>query len=472
MIPSLKALLTPPKITRGDVFKACIFLSPLLFLCAFQAGGADLQNLLTLTLVDVKRGEWWRIYTGNYVHFTWYHTVMNGVGVAFLAILFWTEKVRYWLLSMLFIPVCVGLLQYFFSQDLAEYRGFSGAFHGLMAFGLLLGIRFYGLILLLPFAGLVGKVLYEQRPEYDVLYLIEQIDVPVATDAHFFGLISGIVPGIVIALYRYSRSHMPKKKHPKQDRNFDGLTRRFKNNIYNTPKGQLRLAVLRRDFAEFLPRRSLSILDVGCGQGQWALELALQGHKLYLNDVSAEMIGEAQKVFLQSTLNQSEQQQVRWSLGALQGLRQEINERFDVLMCHAVMEWLNEPACVFEHLLPLVKPGGYLSLVFYNVHGLIYKNLLRANYRKIEQQDYHGTDGSLTPLNPLSPATVRHWIREAGLDIVCESGLRVFHDYVLDPEMRRQNLNAVTRLELQLSREEPYRSMGRYVHMLCRKPPT
>lgn len=76
------------------------------------------------------------------------------------------------------------------------------------------------------------------------------------------------------------------------DRNFDGIAPRFTRNIYHSAKGQLRLAILRRDFAEFLPMHNapLRVLDAGGGQGQFALELAGQGHSLVLTDISAEML--------------------------------------------------------------------------------------------------------------------------------------------------------------------------------------
>ena len=60
------------------------------------------------------------------------------------------------------------------------------------------------------------------------------------------------------------------------DRNFDGLGAHFQNKIYHSPKGKIRLQVLKADFAEQLPELSqhaVSILDAGCGLGQFALQL-------------------------------------------------------------------------------------------------------------------------------------------------------------------------------------------------------
>lgn len=82
-------------------------------------------------------------------------------------------------------------------------------------------------------------------------------------------------------------------KHPEKDRNFDDLTHRFARNIYQTPKGQLRLAVLERDFGVIPKAPALEVMDVGAGQGQFGLWLAAQGHDVTLVDVSAEMLAKA-----------------------------------------------------------------------------------------------------------------------------------------------------------------------------------
>ena len=69
----------------------------------------------------------------------------------------------------------------------------------------------------------------------------------------------------------------------KNDQNFDNLSDRFRKNIYNTPKGQIRLNILWRDLLEKIPEietGGLSILDAGAGQGNFALQLAQKNHQI------------------------------------------------------------------------------------------------------------------------------------------------------------------------------------------------
>lgn len=258
-------------------------------------------------------------------------------------------------------------------------------------------------------------------------------------------------------------------KHPPEDRNFDDLVQRFGKNIYQTMKGQLRLAVLRRDVDEFLPRDvALSVVDVGAGQGQWSLELTRMGHRVLLSDVSQNMLAQAQALFEQSNLAESALSRTRWLHAPLQQLPERVDERFDLVVCHAVLEWLTDPRAALPHLTAVLKPGGWLSLIYYNVHGLIFKNLLRTNYSKVKRADFSGARGSLTPLNPLYPEQVRDWLTHAGFVIECQSGIRVFHDYIFDADGRSRDKESVVDLELEFSRQLPYRDLGRYIHVLCR----
>ena len=256
-------------------------------------------------------------------------------------------------------------------------------------------------------------------------------------------------------------------KHPQVDRNFNDLSQRFKRNIYDSPKGLLRLAVLKRDFALLPKAPSREVLDVGAGQGQFGLWLAEQGHKVTLTDVSETMLTQAQ----QNAVGLSCRHKPKFALCDLWCLGEAVGcQQFEVVTCHAVLEWLENPMAAIDHLWRCVVPGGYLSLLFYNVHGLVFKNLLRSNYKKVLAGDVKGQKGSLTPINPLAPNDViAHMARLQGR-LLCHSGVRVFHDYILDAVDQQRDPESVMALELTLSQQDPYRGLGRYVHIIVQKP--
>lgn len=261
---------------------------------------------------------------------------------------------------------------------------------------------------------------------------------------------------------------MPKPKHPVGDRNFDGLVRRIRRNIYDSMKGKARLAVLRQDFGEFVSGNNLDILDVGAGEGRWASELVFKGHRLVLTDISKEMIQASKAWFSQQSWWAEKQHCVSWKQCALQDLG-SIKNQFDVVNCHAVLEWLEAPEQAIKILAAKVKMGGWLSIIFYNVDGLIYKNLLRGNFAKVRSRDIRGQRGSLTPCSPLHVDQVRGWLTHAGFEQVCYSGIRVFHDYILSTPSQPIQDPDIIEMELAHSRQDPFRGLGRYIHLLVRK---
>jgi S-adenosylmethionine-dependent methyltransferase len=260
-----------------------------------------------------------------------------------------------------------------------------------------------------------------------------------------------------------------KDKHPELDRNFDDLAQRFQRQIYDSMKGRLRLAILRRDFAEAVPTAPLRVLDIGAGQGQWALEMLAAGHSVLLTDLSHTMLEASRQRIAESDLSELAKQQARWLQCSVQELADRLDETFDLIVCHAVMEWLEQPFQLLRWIEPLLAPRAWVSLIFYNRDGLIFKNLLRANYAKVEKRDFRGSKGGLTPLNPLAVDEVLGWTEAADLELVCRSGIRVFHDYVLDKQNYQKDPEGVERLELAYSRIPPFRDLGRYQHFLLRK---
>lgn len=254
----------------------------------------------------------------------------------------------------------------------------------------------------------------------------------------------------------------------KIDQNFDGLSSRFQKNIYGSPKGQIRLNILSRDLEELIPgfnKGGLSILDAGAGQGNFALQLAMSNHKLTLCDLSSIMLADAETLFKK---NQCESD-TRFIHSPVQELSEHTEQQYDVVLFHAVLEWLAEPEETLRELLTFIKPNGYLSLMFYSRTGLIYHNLTRGNFDYILNDHLAGEGKSLTPTNPQNPDEVYSWLEKFEMDILVKSGVRVFYDGMSRERRKQINNEQLFELEERFSRMEPYCSMARYVHVLCKK---
>ncbi len=267
------------------------------------------------------------------------------------------------------------------------------------------------------------------------------------------------------------------------DRNFDDLAHRFKRNVYDRLKGDIRLAVLKRDLQQWLPEafhfddavgshdgvssalKPLKILDAGGGQAQFSCLLAEQGHQVTVCDISSEMLSLARD----NAAHLQVEDRMTFHLTSIQDFCAEHPRCFDLILCHAVVEWVVEPQLLLEGLVRSLKNDGHLSLTYYNVNGIKMKNLLRANFQKILEEDYQGYRGSLTPTFPRQPEDVHQWLAALPLELLAESGIRCFHDYILEPDQRVLEPEKQLELELRFSQQEPWRSLGRYIHVFSRR---
>jgi S-adenosylmethionine-dependent methyltransferase len=251
------------------------------------------------------------------------------------------------------------------------------------------------------------------------------------------------------------------------DRNFDDLARRFAANIYGSPKGQIRLAILQEDLDSLLLRipasKKLRILDAGCGLGYMALYLAQQGHDVVLCDHSAAMLQSAKQLFAE----QAPAANVTFIESAVQNLQQHLEDQFDLVLFHAVLEWVTEPQHTLAELLKFVCPGGYFSLLFYNRNSLVMRNLLRGNFRKLVSEKYAGDPNSLTPTNPLLPEEVNVWLEALDLTVLSRTGVRIIYDYLSRDIREQRSLEDILEMERRFCRQEPFLGLGRYIHVLA-----
>lgn len=257
----------------------------------------------------------------------------------------------------------------------------------------------------------------------------------------------------------------------KHDRIFDGLAQRFQRKIYSNhdPRGLIRLHIVQQDLQQqhFLSR-PLSILDAGGGMGQMTHWLAEQGHSVTMIEPSQEMLQVAQQFLEASTTHTNLDVSLQQS--TIQEFVAENDRQYDFIVCHAVLEWLAEPQETLVQLLTLLKPGGHLSLMFFNQHSKVMRHLLGGDLRTVLDNRI-ASDGhsGLAPISPLIPAEVAEWLPDMGLELLSWSGVRCFYDYS-HPEVRKKMVLAdVLELEHRYSQQEPWRSIARYQHMICRR---
>ena len=258
-----------------------------------------------------------------------------------------------------------------------------------------------------------------------------------------------------------------------QDRNFDDISAHFEKKIYGGLKGEIRLAVLRHDIFGWVKswqqthNRPLRVLDVGAGLAQISIELAKDGHDVTINDISANMLEIAKQNAGEAAQN------ITWHTCPYQQLDDKLTGKHDLILCHAVLEWLAEPKLIMDFfdrwLVDDSAEKGVLSLCFYNPASFVYRNLVMGNFNLLHNKDFKADNGSLTPNHPVAKDEVIAWINDHHYQILHTSGLRVFHDYSPLKRGGHTNPQAVIDMEVAYSGQDPYKWLGRYLHFLVSK---
>lgn len=244
------------------------------------------------------------------------------------------------------------------------------------------------------------------------------------------------------------------------DKNFDTANTTFSKNIYGTSKGKIRFEVLKADLTSLINNEhTLNVIDIGGGQGQLALEFAKAGHNVTIVDVSQAMLDtaaeNAQKLGLTN---------VRCINKPLQELSGD--NRYDVVMCHAVFEWLTDPQSAFAKLNELKAKHGHISLMFYNQAGQVLSNLVYGNFPYIKAGMKAKKVVKLNPQSALKQETVISWVNQHGLKINTKSGVRCFHDYMRDITKWQEDFDGILEMELSYRHQSPYCDIARYIHLL------
>ena len=247
---------------------------------------------------------------------------------------------------------------------------------------------------------------------------------------------------------------------------FDGLVDRFADQIYGGIKGRLRQALLTDLYATHLASElsdSLRVLDAGGGLGQMSAWLLEGGHRVDYFDVSAEMVEHTASVLADCV--------EAGVLSVQQGsvLSFEPERSYDLVVVHAVLEWLETPDLALQRMMTWVRPGGVLGVMVYNRHMLAMRNLMRGTLAKVREDQLGGDGRGLTPISPLDPSAVRAQLEEGGYTVISQAGIRTFSDLTEPTVLSWYDEAEVLEMERQLCEQAPYRDLGRYVLFLARR---
>jgi S-adenosylmethionine-dependent methyltransferase len=252
-----------------------------------------------------------------------------------------------------------------------------------------------------------------------------------------------------------------------QDADFDEIGSAFEEDIYGSSKGHVRLEVLWTDLLDAIPalrEGALTVLDAGGGAGHVAIRLAQQGNRVVLCDPSREMLDRAEEAIRKAEVGDT----ITTVQASIQELATVLDDRFDVITCHGVLEWLAEPREAVARLVRFLHRDGYLSLMFYNRNAWLLKRVLSGDVAAaLGKPGYVRRTEWGAGAVPLPEETVREWLGGLGFAVRSKSGIRIFHDYLAADARSGDQLDALLEVELALRGREPFSSLGQHVHLVC-----
>ncbi|WP_430480604.1 class I SAM-dependent methyltransferase [Streptomyces sp. P11-1] len=211
----------------------------------------------------------------------------------------------------------------------------------------------------------------------------------------------------------------------------------------------------------------LRILDVGMGRGVQALRLARAGHSVTGLESDSVLLGAARDAL------STEPEGIRERVRLIEGDGRETGVHFlpgsfDVVLCHGVLMYVEEPDPMLAGLARMLAPGGLLSLLVRNADALAMRPALAgdfgaalAAFDSATYTDHLGTTVRADRLDAL-----RATLAGIAAPLHAWYGVRVFTDNVADgTELPPGELERVLTLEDRAARTDPYRSVAALLHL-------
>lgn len=238
-----------------------------------------------------------------------------------------------------------------------------------------------------------------------------------------------------------------------------------------TPEGRLRLDLAFANLQEFLPpaTRPLHALDLGSGTGAVAVRLARLGLHVTLLDESESMLDFAKRAAREAGVAE----RIALRRGDAAQLENLFDARsFDVILCHNVLEYVEDPCAVLRSAARVLRDAtSVISILVRTQTGEVLK-------AAIQQGDLAATKHSLTTewgdeslyggkVRLFTTESLQAMLREASLVIAAERGIRVISDYLPQKVSRNDEYERIFELERRLGERAEFVAVARYKHCLA-----
>ena len=223
-----------------------------------------------------------------------------------------------------------------------------------------------------------------------------------------------------------------------------------------TPEGQLRLDLAFANLHDFLPQatRSLLALDLGCGTGAIAVRLARLGLHVTLLDSSVPMLDFAKRAALEAGVTE----RIALKHGdAAQFANLFHAESFDVILCHNILEYVDDPCAVLRSAARALRdPSSIISVLVRNQAGEVLKAAIQDAATWPRRSIISTLSGGMSPCTEEGCGCLR---RRA-----CKPS-----DYLPPRVPRDHEYERIFELERKLGKRPEFVAVARYTHCLAHR---
>ncbi|WP_091089868.1 methyltransferase domain-containing protein [Micromonospora nigra] len=235
-----------------------------------------------------------------------------------------------------------------------------------------------------------------------------------------------------------------------------------------TPRTAVIWSVLRAEL-ERRPGAELTVVDVGGGTGGFAVPLARAGHRVTVVDASPDALAALTRRAAEAGVAERVRA-VQGDGDALAGLVEPATA--DLVLCHAVLEVVDDPVPVVSAVAGALRPGGAASVL---VAGRAAAVLGRAVNGHLDTaaalaDDPHGTAGPRDNLRRRYDVEgAAALLAAAGLVVEEIHGVRVLAD-LLPAAVADGQPATLVELERALAARPPWRDLAAQLHLFARRP--
>lgn len=245
------------------------------------------------------------------------------------------------------------------------------------------------------------------------------------------------------------------------------------------PRSSLRTAVVWEVLERALDSRAaalgtgggLDVLDTGGGTGNFAVPVARLGHRVTVVDPSPNALFALERRAAEAGVAD----RVNGVQGDIHGLFDVVERRgYDAVLCHGVLEYVDDPAEGVRNAVEALRPSGALSLLAAGLGGAVLARALAGHFTEARQAltDVAGRWGEGDPVpRRFTVELLTELVDKAGVDVGAVHGVRVFSDLVPGVLVDTQPgaLEALLKLEAAAAEQPSFRSVASQLHVLGQK---